>query len=376
MADIEAEHKVTGKHYPKWVGVLLGFLIYGAAHFHSGKRRAGIAWQLGLFLCGTLAMLFFASPGFTPFVIALILLPVGLILWLLMLKQSFRPVRRIGFWGWIAVIVISEILATGEQFAIKQLFCPLKLPTGAMQPTLLGIHGRSTPERTGLLQWILNGDTYVEVKAKSSGILSGPKLTPPYNAQMTYTVGSEDHRLPVFAPPLKQPGEQVSTGDMLWSGIITAGDHIIANRLSYIFGKPKRGDIIVFRTDDIPGIPQTTFYIKRIAGLPGEHIRIEPPYLLVNGHRVTSPAIFDRISSKSDGLAGFQLAIQSGSTPALLLKPSDEIILGAHEYFTLGDNTLNSLDSRYWGSVPEKNIIGKATRIYWPFSRVRDLTGQ
>jgi|GEM_PF-707202 len=374
MTDIEVE--VTEKQYPRWVGVLLGFLLYGSVHFLSGNRRAGIAWQLGFFLCGALVMLFLATPGYTSFVIALILLPVGLILWILMLKQSFRPVRRIGFWGWIAVIVISEILATGEQFAIKQLFRPLKLPTGAMQPTLLGIHGRSTSERTGLLQWILTGDSYVEVKAKSSGSLSGPKPIPHYNAQMTYLVGSEAHLLPVFGSPLKQPGEQVSTGDTLWSGIITAGDHIIANRLSYILEKPKRGDIIVFRTDDIPGVPQKTFYIKRIAGLPGEHIRIEPPYLIVNGHRVTTPAIFDRISSGSGGFAGFQLADQTGSTPALLLKPSDEIVLGKHEYFALGDNTLNSLDSRYWGAVPEKNIIGKATRIYWPFSRIRDLTGQ
>jgi signal peptidase I len=373
MADIENDHKLTIKQYPKWVGVLLGFLLYGSAHFLSGNRINGIAWHLGLFLCGTLAILFFGTSGFASFVTALILLSPGLILWLIMLKQSFRPVRRIGFWGWIAVIVISEILAIGEQFAIKQLVRTFKLPTGTMQPTLLGSHGRSTREQTGLLQWILNGDWHVEVKAKSSGTLSGPKFIPPYNGQLTYSVGPDAHRLPVFGIPLKKSGEQVATGDLLWSGIITSGDHIMVNRLSYTFGKPKRGDIVVFSTDQIPGIPQETFYIKRIAGLPGEHIRIEPPYLIVNGQKVTSPSIFDRISSKSDGYAGYQLATQSGSPGALLATPSDEVVLGDHEYFVLGDNTLNSLDSRYWGAVPEKNIVGKATRIYWPFSRVRDL---
>ena len=54
-------------------------------------------------------------------------------------------------------------------------------------------------------------------------------------------------------------------------------------------------------------------------------------------------------------------------------KPNDEVILGPDEYFVLGDNTRNSYDSRYWGPVPEKDIIGRATRIYWPFNRINQL---
>jgi signal peptidase I len=175
--------------------------------------------------------------------------------------------------------------------------------------------------------------------------------------------------LPRFAHPLKQPGDQVSAGDILWSGIVVSGDHLFVERLSYRFGKPKRGDIVVFRTAGIESLPPNTFYIKRVAGLPGERIRIEPPFLIVNDQKVTNPEIFSTISSESDGYAGFELG-------GRLSTPTDEFTLGPDEYFVLGDNTRNSADSRYWGPVPEKNIVGRATRIYWPFTRINALEGK
>ena len=117
-------------------------------------------------------------------------------------------------------------------------------------------------------------------------------------------------------------------------------------------------------------------FVKRIAGLPGERIRIEPPYLIVDGKKVTQPAIFQTIASKADGHAGFLLAVQTSYTTTHLAKPTDEVMLGKDEYFVLGDNTENSLDSRYWGPVPKRNIIGKAVRVYWPFTRINALDGQ
>jgi len=152
------------------------------------------------------------------------------------------------------------------------------------------------------------------------------------------------------------------------------GDDIF--KLSYRFGKPKRGDIVVFRTAGIDSLPPDTFYIKRVAGLPGERIRIEPPFLIVNDQKVTEPDIFNTISSASDGYAGFQIAAHAAPIGGLLSKPTDEVVLGPDEYFVLGDNTRNSRDSRYWGAVPRKNIIGRATRIYWPLTRINALEGK
>ena len=89
----------------------------------------------------------------------------------------------------------------------------------------------------------------------------------------------------------------------------------------------------------------------------------------MNNERVAAPAIFGKISSKANGYSGFQFG-------GLLAKSSDEVVLGEKEYFCLGDNSANSFDSRYWGAVPEKNIIGKVTRIYWPFTRINALGGK
>ncbi|MCA1808980.1 MAG: S26 family signal peptidase [Lentisphaerae bacterium] len=67
--------------------------------------------------------------------------------------------------------------------------------------------------------------------------------------------------------------------------------------------------------------------------------------------------------------AGFQIAGHFSSA-------DDELTLGPDECFVLGDNTRNSRDSRYWNNVPGKNIIGRATRIYWPFTRINGLEGR
>ena len=59
----------------------------------------------------------------------------------------------------------------------------------------------------------------------------------------------------------------------------------------------------------------------------------------------------------------------------LLNEESDQVTLGENEYFVFGDNSGNSYDSRYWGSVPRENIFGRVTRVYWPFSRINALEG-
>lgn len=366
--------------YRKCVGVLLGFLLHGSAHFLSGRRTAGLKWYFGLFVCGVVALALVATPGTVSFIVGAAFGLASVALWLVMLKQSYRPVSRIGFFGWLAFIVLAMVLNNGLSLLVRQIVHPFKVPTGAMQPTIYGIHGHLVPpysgDKPGVLQWVISGQRYLEVKAESSGVLSGPRSSHGAPSRWTYTVGSRPHELPRFASPLMQPGEQVSAGDVLWSGVITAGDHLFVERLSYCFGKPKRGDIVVFRTKGIESLDPDTFYIKRIAELPRERIRIEPPFLIVNDQKVTEPEIFNTISSASDGYDGFQLAAQAAPIGGLLSRPTDEIELGPEEYFVLGDNTRNSFDSRYWGAVPEKNIIGKATRIYWPFSRINALEGR
>lgn len=364
--------------YCKWVGVLLGLTLNGSAHFVAGKRAVGLKWYFGLVACGLACMAFLVVPGTFPFTLGMVFGVAGVVLWFVMLIQSYQPVRRIGIIGWLVVIFLSVVLNEGWRFLILQFVHPFKVPTGAMQPTIYGIHGHYVPanskDKPGLIQWLVFGDWYLEVKAQSSGVLSKPQLSRDASFfYMTYMVDSRSYDLPRCVSPLKQPGEHVSSGETLWSGVITTGDHLFVERLSYRCGKPKRGDIVVFRTDGIRNLRSGTLYVKRIAGLPGERVRIEPPFLIVNDQKVVEPEIFNTISRETNGYAGFQLA---SVTNSLLSKPSDEVTLGPTEYFLLGDNTQNSLDSRYWGAVPEKNIYGRVTRIYWPFMRINALEGK
>jgi signal peptidase I len=161
----------------------------------------------------------------------------------------------------------------------------------------------------------------------------------------------------------------VPDGAILWSGHITAGDHVFVNKVAWNFRRPRRGEIMVFDTNGIRGIQQNTHYIKRLAGKPRETVSIVPPYLLVDGVRVESPESIRRIAEKHEGYHGYQVAPPPTPSGAVLAHPGDRFTLGEGEYFALGDNTLNSKDGRYWGAVPQANLVGPASLIYWPLSR-------
>lgn len=134
----------------------------------------------------------------------------------------------------------------------------------------------------------------------------------------------------------------------------TAPDHFISDVLSYRFSPPRRGDLAVFRTDGIRGIPSPhVIYIKRVVGLPGERIAVREGNVFAN-ERPLGPA--DGIPDSIEYFNG-PLTSDSGVT------------VPEGSYFMLGDNSAHSYDSRYWGAVPRDNIFGRVARIYYPLSR-------
>lgn len=144
---------------------------------------------------------------------------------------------------------------------------------------------------------------------------------------------------------------------------IQRGDHLLVQKYAYWFSEPKRGDIVVFRTDEIENalLPRATFYIKRVAALPGEELQIVDGQLRIAGKPIESPAI----------LAGSNFAVFAfGSTAA---NSNFVTVVPKDAYFLVGDNGTNSFDSRYYGPVPRRSIIGQATKTYWPYSRGGDL---
>lgn len=362
--------------YRKGVGVVFGILLPGSAHFLCGDRKAAVRWLAVLFSAQGATVLTLARPGIVSYLAGVCLGLVWLALDLVMLCQSYRPVPRIGFVGWVKVLVLAFLIGHAVQMTVGQAVCTYKVVSGAMQPTLLGERveplAEGLGERDGLFSRFFAGSRFLEVKAPADGVMSRPEPAEGNVMRLAYSVGDASFLLPYAAKPQKRAGEAVKAGETLWRGRLLAGDWMFVERLTYRFAEPKRGDLVAFRTTGIAALDQNSCYFKRVVGMPGERIKIEPPFLIVDGRKVTEPSIFRVIASGRNGYHGFQLA-QGGTFLAL---PTDEVTLGPDEYFMLGDNTRNSFDSRYWGPVRRRNIVGKVTRVYWPFTRINALESE
>lgn len=263
------------------------------------------------------------------------------------------------------------VVALAVAMAFRTYFLqPFKIPTGSMQPTLYGITTQPQEGRhwwdfppLSLAAWLVTGERYVETKAPVAGPLQGRYRAT--ESEDVCMIGSTPVRIRTGLPMRVKPGAWVEKGDVLASGRMKLGDHLFVNRVAYNFFPPKRGDIVVFDTDAIEfdKIRKNTYYIKRLVGLPGETVGIDPPYLIVDGERITTPQAFER-QVEGDGYNGYVCAPGS-----LLDDPEKRIKLTEDEFLPFGDNTLSSLDGRYFGGVPREALVGPALFVYWPFTK-------
>lgn len=161
---------------------------------------------------------------------------------------------------------------------------------------------------------------------------------------------------------------------------LAVGDFILVNKYHYglrlpvvhttvlTLAHPKRGDIVVFRWP-----ADTRFdYIKRVIGLPGDHIQYQHKRLTINGH--IAPQTFHSYTTDSDGAEQGSWVVEKrmeqlgGVKHAIYLRPdvpseAFDVKVPPGYYFMMGDNRDDSADSRFWGFVPENNLIGKAVII-------------
>ncbi|MDB5189422.1 MAG: signal peptidase signal peptidase [Parcubacteria group bacterium] len=133
-----------------------------------------------------------------------------------------------------------------------------------------------------------------------------------------------------------------------------SGDYLIVDELSYHLSAPQRGDVIIFR---YPGDPNI-FYIKRIIGLPGETVHID--------HGVTTV-------TKTDGTT---VTLNESYVVAEDATYTQDSTLGADQFFVMGDNRPRSSDSRIWGPLPKKNIMGRAFVRMLPANEIGILPGK
>jgi signal peptidase I len=150
-------------------------------------------------------------------------------------------------------------------------------------------------------------------------------------------------------------------------------DHIFVNKLAYRLGDPQRGDIIVFKApkeadadDKFLGQPQVEhIFIKRCMAIPGDTIWVHKGI----------------VDFKKPGQTGFTKLTEPYLDPNLPMDnpQHDDAVFGAEQpltlgpgqYFAMGDNRNNSFDSRFWGPVERKRILGRASAIFFPFNRIR-----
>lgn len=274
----------------------------------------------------------------------------------------------------IEILVVALAVAMAFRTYFIQ---PFKIPTGSMQPTLFGIIVEEQDRRgvmdifpLSLVNLVLFGERYVEVKAPVSGQIFKRGISDEYEWYEIRTgTGAVQRKIRPGMQLRFEQGQYVAKGSVLASGRVRHGDHIFVDKVRYNFSRPRRGNIFVFSTDNIPHprIRKNSFYIKRLVGLPGEKIQVDPPYLVVDGKRIEQPYPFERLANDPN-YDGYSL-ISRLAADAIIRDRSDAIQLGKAEYLPFGDNTLHSMDGRFFGGVPEVNIVGPAFAIYWPLSK-------
>ena len=343
-------------------------------------------------------------------------------------EQLAPPAKHAGWREILEIGVVAFTLAFSFRSLLLQ---PFKIPTSSMQPTLFGIHFTPAPAETkapnpahAAWDYVHYSRRWLELTVQQPGRLEQVRPTvqaiPILNWLRPATIvriGGVDYELPgevtnvvqalhescpaipewspyhwladrdgnggVAWQPAAEQGPEFTAGQTVAKGWMESGDHLFVNRLSFAFGEPRRGDITVFITDNLGAKENSPlsgrWYIKRLAGLPGDTLRIRDHKLyvkpvdaaefkLIDG--TDAPPAYHRIYGFQGGYRGYCHLPNSR-----YLRTDDETFtLGPDEYFMLGDNSERSSDSRFWGVVPRANLVGRASFAWWPFSRRWGLT--
>jgi signal peptidase I len=345
-----------------------------------------------------------------------------------LLSSSQKLLERVGGRYWrhyhlfdnVETLLVAAIVA----IAIRAYFLqPFKIPTNSMWPTYHGmtynIIPQAAPEPTALQRTagaILQGSSYHEAIAPTSGQLTLPLFTLPERQaaqgvfryrevqgralglfpvrEREYTLMVDGTPVPIRVPwefsldkllfekffpqgegyGINNRGEaftdlQVEAGAPILRFTIETGDMLFVDRFSYRWVFPQVGQPIVFRTRAVEGLtllnggqPDDRYYIKRLVGLPSDELQITATgTLLRNAQPISGSRIFQLNAEKHPPYRGYEQRYDFAS--------GGQIRVPEGQYYAMGDNSPESLDSRAWGGLPRDQVIGRAVFIYYPFTK-------
>lgn len=295
-------------------------------------------------------------------------------------------------------------VAIAAALALRAYFLqPFKIPTDSMFPTLYGVQAKQTAEPFPSLPLravdaLALGKTFGELRFDHPVTLvgyHGGSFTPWFEYTDLYFDTGETGRvwlspeavsgkLGLFYADAQQrrvffPKSHFQANEPVVRYVSDTGSQVLVDKFSYNFRLPKRGEVFVFRTNNIEGIENdlrargvftSQFYIKRCVGVPGDTLRVAPPLLEINGSTKPVNPGMARVESgtyenPNHGYRGY--GMRNAPQQHFLVVPSDSYRLEPDSYWAMGDNSYNSLDSRFWGPVPRTNLVGPGFIVYWPF---------
>ena len=309
-------------------------------------------------------------------------------------NKWLRPYPNAAWRENVEVLLVALTVAMGIRTFFLQ---PFKIPTGSMQPTLYGVTSENLIDKpnytiptgwTRVRQWF-EGSSYIHVVAQADGPVEA--VAPPtrlliFNLWQKIVAGGRPYMIwlpPDYgAPPAGtlearaglQSDHSYRKGEDIIKLRVNAGDHLFVDRITYNFRAPKRGEIIVFATQGIDNLPQDQFYIKRMVAMGRDRVQLgEDRHLIIDGKRLdASTPHFENVYSFKPKDPP-QESHYSGHVNFPYLAPyfqgkPDGVTVAPDHYMVMGDNTMNSLDSRAWGDFPATNVIGKSFFVYWPIT--------
>ena len=293
--------------------------------------------------------------------------------------------------SWIRNLLDLLLVVGAVAFGIRGLyFQPFRIPTSSMQPTLYGIHYQELGERVHKLPSLLRGLIFASTRARA--VVTSPGRIDPESLKhksgllfdrTEFTIGGKVYSLP--GDPVKvadyaklDPSRDYQAGDVFADGCVAMGDHLFVERFSIYLVPPKRGEVMVFTTEnlfDADGTPLEAssghYYIKRLAALPGDTIKLlnNQLYIRPAGEKEfkKAQAFSPRFEKVYSGKGGYQGHLSDMGVENFTSGREYTIPEGC--YFMLGDNSRFSKDSRFFGVVPRRNLVGRSFITFWPFSR-------